>query len=295
MNPVEIPNLADFLDYPIEEVRKTAPGTFIYAASGTRRAAALAGLPTQGDEFARWTQGQLFRVVELIFHHGVEHLVMPMLGPSQFHEITAEYQEYLWRWFEWGLTGPDALALYQAKGWRVRMAFCDFNPRIREAGIRLREATPQGGQHTLWCVAVPEYHLPYEWMLQAAHQSGAQTYQEAIAALYGENIPPASLYLSTGKPLLSSLQIPPLLMSGPLQGYWSQRPGYSLDEAQFRAILHDYAYLRRTWLEDKTGRAEQALAHRETWEKGLTLGVGTRLGPFWYPAPIGNENGCGAV
>jgi len=71
-----------------------------------------------------------------------------------------------------------------------------------------------------------------------------------------------------------------------LQCYWSQRPGFRLDERQLRRILYDYAYTRRTWREDKTGRAEKALAHRSVWERGPTIGLGVRLGPFWYPAPI---------
>ena len=67
-----IPQLDAFIDASIEEVRAVAPATFIYAASGTRRAAVLAGLPDQGDTYARWTRQQLFRCIGLIFEHGVE-------------------------------------------------------------------------------------------------------------------------------------------------------------------------------------------------------------------------------
>jgi hypothetical protein len=59
-----------------------------------------------------------------------------------------------------------------------------------------------------------------------------------------------------------------------------------LDQRQLRAILYDYAYLRKTWKKDKSGRAEQALVERDLWERGNVLGLGIRKGPFWYPAPF---------
>ena len=63
----------------------------------------------------------------------------------------------------------------------------------------------------------------------------------------------------------------------------TQKPGYSLDEAQLRRILYDYAYVRPTWKEDKRGRAQEALEHEDTWRQDLIIGLGRKLGPFWYP------------
>jgi hypothetical protein len=277
--------MEDFLDASLEEVRKTAPDTFIYAASGTRRAAALAGIATHGDEFARWSLDQLWRCVNLFFDHGVKHLCMPLIGPSQFEEETLGYSEYLWEWVRWGLAGDEAIEHYRLKGWRVRIAFHEFIPELKQAGDRVLRETPKG-LHTLWCFAVPQYHLPLQWMFEAALRSQVKTVEEAVEALYGEVIPHAGIYLSTGKPLLSTLQIPPLLVRGVIQGYWSQRPGYSLDDRQLRSIFYDTAYLRKTWLKDKSGRAEEAMKYREVWERAPVLGVGMRLGAFWYPAPI---------
>jgi len=79
--------------------------------------------------------------------------------------------------------------------------------------------------------------------------------------------------------------LPPALM-GQVQCYWSQQPGYTLTETQLRTILYDYAYLRHTWQKEKLERAKEALVHRQAWEEGPILGLGIRLGPFWYPAPM---------
>ncbi len=277
-------NLEEFLLAPDEHFQENAPATLIYAAAGTRRAAALAGVATSGQAYADWTQQELFRVINLIFRHGVRHLVMPMLGPSQFEESTPEYHKHLWGWFIEGLSGDRALEYYQRVGWRVRIACSQFVPELKAAGQRLIENGISDTTHTLWCFMVPKYDCAWEWLFQAVHQARATSISDAKIALYDENIPEAEIYIGTGKPLMSSLQLPPLLVSGPLQCYWSQRPGYSLDQRQLRAILYDYAYLRKTWREDKTGRAEQALADRDLWERGNVLGLGIRKGPFWYPA-----------
>jgi hypothetical protein len=51
-----------------------------------------------------------------------------------------------------------------------------------------------------------------------------------------------------------------------------------------RAILYDYHYVRRTRQTDKAGRAEQILAYADVWTAPAVVGLGTRIGPFWYPA-----------
>jgi len=281
-----IPDQDILISAPDEAFHEIAPSTLIYGAAGTRRAAALAGVKTSGQAYADWTQVELFRTVDVFFRHGIRHLIMPMLGPSQFDEATPEYHKYLWRWFVEGLSGENALAHYQNAGWQVRIICSQFIPNVQRAGQRLIENTPSGSSHTLWCYVVPEYHQPWEWLLQGVSQSKATNRSEAMLALYGEEISSAEIYIGTGKPQMSSLQLPPLLVNGPLQCYWSQRPGYSLDQRQLRAILYDYAYLRKTWKKDKSGRAEQALVERDLWERGNVLGLGIRKGPFWYPAPF---------
>ena len=52
------------------------------------------------------------------------------------------------------------------------------------------------------------------------------------------------------------------------------------------AHLYDHAYLRKTWQQDKSERTPQVLKYREVWETAPIVGLGTRIGPFWYPASI---------
>jgi hypothetical protein len=255
----------------------------IYSVSGTRRSAALAGKYTRGEEYVRWSRERMMMCLDLIFSHGVEHIIMPVITPSQFNEATPSYREHLWQWLDGGLSGSEALAEYQARGWRVRIPFGDQLPRLQAASERVEAGTAEESSRCLWVFVVPEHNLLWECALARLQQTNAGSVDEAVRLLYGADIPPATLYLDFGKPIASPDLLPPFLI-GVLQCYWNQQPGYSLNERQFRTILYDYAYVRPTWQENKRGRAEKALEHRDTWNEERIIGLGRRLGPFWYPA-----------
>lgn len=275
----------EFLAASNEKVAKVAPQTMIYSVSGTRRGAALAGKDTQGEEYVRWSRERMMVCLDLIFGHGVQHVLMPVITPSQFNEATPQYREHLWQWLDEGLAGPEALAEYQERGWRVRIPFGQELPRLRRASSSVERTTADESRCNLWVFVVPEHNLLWKHALVRLQNAGSPSPQEAIRVLYGAPIPPATLYLDFGKPVVSPDLLPPLL-AGVLHCYWTQQPGYSLDERQFRTILYDYAYIRPTWRENKTGRAEQALEHRDTWGQEVIVGLGTRLGPFWYPLSL---------
>src|SRR5262249_39727047 len=143
-------------------------------------------------------------------------------------------------------------------------------------------ATPDRWEHTLWWTVTPSDDAPWDAVLSA----GARTRAEAIRALYGEDIPLATMFISFGKPIVIYDLIPPLLVDR-LQCYWIMRPGYRLDEPMLRHILYDYAYTRKTgsgpsWSERYANLGIQ----RGAWSTQAVLGVGQRMGPFWYPVPF---------
>jgi len=278
------PSLEEFLAAPIEEeVAQLAPATMIYAPGGTRRAAALTGLSVS-DGYAHWTLLQMLKSSALIFGFGVRHLIAPMGRPQIFAE-RGVYRNQLFQWFRSELPSCESLDYYQAANWRVRLIVAgDPIPELSDIAATLEKATSTASGPNLWFLTTPDYDQLWSW-IGRAFASGARTRAEAVRALFGDDIPPAKLLLSFGKPLVALDHLPPLLFEE-IQCYWTQRPGYSLTEHQLRTILYDYAYLRPTWRQDKTGRAEEALLHRAAWEHGPTIGLGMHLGPFWYPAPI---------
>lgn len=275
------PSLAHFLTAPIQEVRAVAPQSMVYAAAGTRRAAALAGIEVDSEAYARWSHAQLLQACERIFAHGVQHIFTILATPGQFQEV-GQYRARLMEWLTWGLGSPEAVADFRQTGWKVRALHDGIDPDLRAAEHVLRRLPAAPHAPTLWMLVVEDAETPWRWVFHAAAGRHAVTRADAIRALYGENVPLITLYLGFGKPVIMPELLPPLL-EGSVNCYWTQRPGYSLTDAELRAIFYDYAYQRPTWQPDKSGRAACVLDMRNAWETGPILGLGRRLGPFWFP------------
>lgn len=277
MNDADIPTLADFLVAPDAAVAAVAPPTMIYAAGGTRRSAALAGVP-MGDGYARFLAPRLRATIALIFRLGVRHLVAPVGRPQIFAE-SGLYRREFTRWMRLALTEPPALQHYRTANWRVRLVVAgEPSGELAETAAILDAATRESTGRRVWFFTTLSYDDLWAWMLSAR----ARTRAQLVARLFGEGIPPATVLLSFGKPLVAQDHLPPMLCEE-TQCYWTQRPGYGLTEAELRSIFYDRAFLRTTWRKDKTGRERQALLHREAWENPPLVGLGRRLGPFWYP------------
>jgi hypothetical protein len=257
----------------------------ILGAGGTRRRAILSNLSTTSDEYARWMRNQMLACSALIFEHGVQHLVAPLLVSSHNDEVTPGYREKMVGWTKWGVSGDEALAIYARLGWRARLIGTESWPELALTAAKLVKATAENKGPTLWYSVASRPELTWKRLLEVAIKRGITDRAELITAFYGEEIPPASLYLGAGKPQVEGSQIP-LLLVGKLECYWRQHLAYDLDAETLRAILYDYAYIRPTWQADKTGRAERVIEHARVWEKPPIIGMGQKVGPFWFPAPI---------
>lgn len=282
----EPPSWESFLEAPLAQVARIAPQSVVYAAAGTRRDAALAGLSTDSDEYAQWSRARMVEACALIFEHGVDHIFTILAAPGQFAEI-GPYRKKLVEWIRWGVAGPEAMANYRRHGWRVRLVCDDANLGLHTVQTQLSglDCPAATSTKTLWYIVAAEEEAAWRAILAAAARPGVQTRADAIRALYGEDVPLISLYLGFGKPTITPDLLPPLLM-GKVRCYWTQRPGYELSAVELRAILYDYAFLRDTWRSDKSGRGDLALRWRTAWQRGPILGLGARLGPFWYPQPF---------
>lgn len=285
------PNLAEFLAVPAETVAAVAPPTAIYAPGGTRRRARMEG--GQIDE-TYVEQGRLELVANfaLFFRLGIRHLVVPSLGPHQLQEVGNQYGARILDWIRRATCSPEMIAVYQQRGWRGRMIIPSPLAEIRAAAADLQAATPHG-EATVWYYLVADDADPWTNLLTLAAQTGARTREEAIRILYGEDIPPATLFVGFGKPVTGSTLIPPLLTGPDLHCYWTQRAGLRLTDDMLRRILYDYAYARRTWRPDRTDRyAHAQLAH---WDTTGIIGVGSQIDGFWYPDPFPSTDPNGAA
>jgi hypothetical protein len=276
---------AEFRAAPAADLQPYVPAALVYAAAGTRRSAALAGLRAADDEYASWSRSQMINVLRMMYDHHVQHIFTIPATPGQFAEV-GPYRGNLVRWIDWGVAGDDALAEYAALGWRVRLV--SFGAPELAAAERRLASLPAANSltaKTLWYIVVADSGALWQRLLATAAESKAQTRADAARALYGEAPPDIGLFIGFGKPVVAPELLPPLLHDK-VDCYWTQRPGYRMTEGEFRTILYDHAIARATWQADKRDRAQAALAHREEWEQGPILGLGTRLGPYWYPQPF---------
>ena len=280
---MSFPSFEEFNALPKSHISAHVPETVIYNVSGSRRAAALIGKPTAGDGYLIWSHRQMIRCLKILFDHGVKNVLMPAVTPGLFKETTENYREHLWRWIDWGFASDETLAEFQELNWNVRIIFSEFIPELGHTHERLNQIEMKEGRPNLWVSVASSHNQMMEWMLQKIQLHGpvANT-TDAIKLLYGADIPPAKLFLDFGKPIVSSDVVPPFL-TGIMNCYWSQQPGYSLTCESFRKILYDYLYVRKTWQSDKSDRTVNVLNDKDQWEQLKIIGLGKKLGPYWYP------------
>jgi hypothetical protein len=275
------PALEDFLSAPDEVVAAVMPPTVVYASGGTRRSAALSGISAQSDDYARTQRERMVACFDRFFRLGVRHLFTCAVRPGQFDEV-GRYREQLFHWIDWGLTGAEALADYARLGWRVRISGLEAVPELRELNERLVAATPATWEHTLWIYGSATRGSLWEQTLAAANATNARTQTELLRALLGEDVPTAGLWIGFGKPMLTQ-DIIPLALIDETQCYWTQIPGYDIDEDLIRRIVYDSVFRRQTWQKDKSRRYADVEETRSIWESRHVLGIGTRTGGFWHP------------
>jgi hypothetical protein len=279
------PSLEEFIDAPIEQIVRVAPATVIFAPGGTRRAAALAGIDPHSEEYVSWSRARMIACIARFFDLGVRNLFVTALQSAQLAEV-GRYRERIIDWIEQGLSGPETLADYASYGWRARLVGVNSLPELHRTAVRLLEATPQRAKHTVWWYASTTPDGYWSEVLAAASHVQATTQEALIRALYGEEIAPATLLVSFGKPIVAA-DIMPLALAGDMQSYWTQIPGFGVDDQTLRRILYDYTYTRRTWRADKATRYVALDQQRQLWERGDVIGLGLQSHGFWYPLQSG--------
>ena len=279
-----IPSLAELLAAPTEQVARLAPATLVYTPGGTRRQAALAGIEAHSEAYVRWARERMVESCGVIFEHGVRQLFTGFARASQFAEV-GTYRERLVAWMRWVLLGPEALADWRRLGWRVRLLGAGELPEVRAIADELEAATPDPAAPTLWCCLSTTTDQLWATVLELATRTGARSQAEIVRALCGEPIEPAPIWISSGKPTLAP-DLLPFLVTGEAQCYWMQQPGYVLDQAILREILYDCTFLRSTWQADKSARYATMEQDRGIWSQPHVLGLGQRVGAFWYPRDL---------
>ena len=199
-------------------------------------------------------------------------------------EITPGYREKLVEWIDGTLTSQATIAEYKQRNWRESVIGTDAISELKHLREKLLKVFPKSDYSlTVYYTATPTYDSPWTDLLPAL-KSKWRTQDDLILTQYKEPIPPVKLYIGYGKPVISAAVCPPLLGAfDGMHSYWLQKPGFVTEERSVLSILYDYAFTRKTWMHDKSERTAQVLNYRAEISKDNILGVGKRLGPFWYP------------
>lgn len=280
----------EFCVLPPEEIAQNIPSSMIYAAGGTRRAATLAGIKGQ-DGYVKWSAEQLLISFGLFAKYGIRHIVTHAIVPTQWDENTPDYREKLVGWITDTLLDEKTVTAYQARNWREAMVGIEGISEFKSVAKKLKKTFPAKFDYdlTVYYAATPTYTTHWENMGRILSKR-ISSQDDLILAKYKEAIPPIKLYVGYGKPVMSSAVCPPLMGSfDGMHCYWLQKPGFVTNEKTVLKILYDYAYTRKTWIKDKSQRTAKVLNFRKAMARETVLGVGMRLGPFWYP-DYGDEN-----
>jgi hypothetical protein len=273
-------------------MRQFAPATVVWAAGGTRRHAALTGRAVD-EAYYEWAWQEQLRLAKLFFDLGVRVLFMPGLGPPQVREV-GPYRERLVATIK-RLGSQASLHAYHQMNVRVRFYGQQHMPELVSMCSEVEAATRDLGPQVLWWSFVVEHSEEALWdAMRAAIGARATSLQEARLAFYGEDVAPVDVFIGFGK-LQAGYLMPPLL-GEQADLYWTAFPSYMLTEQHLRTIFWDHRFARQTWTADKTERYEgierTGLAKR--YGESLVLGVGERVGSFWYPMLSPGEGAPGS-
>lgn len=277
------PVLSDFLKLPRDEIRKFAPQSLIMSNGGSRRRAVIKGIDPNSDDYMELSRQEMISCFDLIFQHGVRHIITGVLTEANYNEITPKYREKLVEWTHEGLTNTKTLAEYERLNWKVALIGAESWPGLEKTAQILEQETGNNLGPRLWLHVASNAETHWMSLLKVSSAHNLHTREDVIRIVYGEDIPLANLYIGSGKPQILASSVPPLLV-GHLECYCQFLLGYNITESTLRRILYDFAFVRKTWQEDKAGRAEKILDYQELWSDPPILGEGTRIGPFWYPA-----------
>ena len=280
-------------------VRASGPKVCVFPVNGTRRWFLLEhGAQTRsGDDFLEaYVQASIQNHVDLcsmLFDHGIDTILAPVFG----RELMQRGDEYTQRVGIDGLvrtaTDPAYRKFFENYDVRVRF-YGDYRDILTDtpyehaltAIYEVTEATKQNTAFRLFFGVFADEATETLSRLAIEHylaQGSIPDKQALVRKYYGEELPPASLFIGFDKFSVFDM---PLLGTGTEDLYFSISPSPYMTQRQLRAILYDHLYVRRVQEPDYTRLGEAELHWLRDYyrkHKDDALGVGTLKFNFWIP------------
>ncbi|MBI2331449.1 MAG: hypothetical protein HYU84_04675 [Chloroflexi bacterium] len=296
-------SLKKFQALPTEEVarlvRASGSKVLVFPINGTRRWFAL----EYGDQefedpihafmdIAGKRQIDLYR---LCFDHGIHTLLTPVIGP----EILATRNTYMQKIGGEGLarfvTHPDFVSFYEEYGVRVHF-YGDYARKLKDTPYEylielfddIGESTRKNKDFRIFYGAFADDLTSSEVVAEMAVKYHAEhgvipDHRKLIEMYYGDTIEKAHIFIGFDR--FAAFDYP-LLRSGEEDLYFTLFPSLYMDQPQFREILYDHVFTRRTREPDFSAMSESAIKKVQAYyqkNKEKTLGVGKLLHKVWIP------------
>ena len=296
-------SLKKFQALPAEEVAKLvrASGSkvLVFPINGTRRWFTLEYGEQEFEDpihafmdIAGRRQIELYR---LCFDHGIHTLLTPVIGP----EILATRDTYMQKIGGEGLarfvTHPDFVSFYEKYGVRVHF-YGDYARKLKgtpydyliELFDSIGESTRKNKNFRIFYGAFADDLTSSEIVAEMAVKHHADhgvipDHKKLIELYYGDTIEKAHIFIGFDR--FAAFDYP-LLRWGEEDLYFTLFPSLYMDQTQFREILYDHVFTRRTREPDFSSMPESAIKKVKAYyqrNREKTLGVGKLLHKVWIP------------
>ncbi len=264
--------------------------------NGTRRWFYLEKRRSGYDDLDAYHDAITTRQIELstlIFKHGVDTLLMPLLSPKLFESRGEQYTKTAVSSLSVLTEAPKFLTFYKKMDVRVRF-YGDFKAlfhqlaqhELLEKIERIEEKTSHHQSHTIyWGVCAHDTvktvsKLTVDYLQEHQKEPDNQT---LIATYYGQPLHGVDLFITASK--FRTFDIP-MLLNGNEDLYFTAVPSPYLTQSQFREILFDHLFIRTKKDVDYAEMIELDWnTLREVYQgtKHVTYGVGHHLsdGGIW--------------
>ena len=281
-----------------EFMQERGPKVCVFPLNGTRRWFLLERAKPNEDFAQAYLQSitdRLVEICELMFEHGIDTLMMPVLSPHLFQARGDQYTKMTVSALSLLTDHPKFLNFYEEHQVRVRF-YGDYSQYFAGTSFayledniqQVTEKTKSHNQHRLlWGVCAHDAtETTAALAIKYYQQHGQQPDKQALLEMYyGENIPPVSFFITAAKPRVFDM---PLVTNGREDLYFTVAPSPYLSETQLRDILYDHLYSRpKQEISYDELEPEEWANLRQFYEshRHKTLGVGTRQeqSGVWFP------------
>ena len=270
----KIPEWNEFRDWSPAAVQKALDKdkSVVFAPGGTSRwyfvyHGDIRQGYTQSDQFADYARRSMLRVLEIasmMFADGISTVLAMVYVPA----MTRRDEEYVSNlsWVYEVMVGDEARQRYDHD--RISVKFRgDWDRTLEIVGSadlsgyfeEVEQGTAGRKHQFIWLTEETEL-IPQQLVDMVAReiaQTGRFPDRASLsAAYYGFPLTEADIFIGHNKPTLGGLA-PPLLVLNDL--YYTVTPSLSLDQTQWRRILYDHLFSRRSWYRDYRTLDEEAL------------------------------------